>query len=61
VFIPGTGSASFVGSVPGTATSKVITPPTRAVAIVGFSPTLQNPNWVIIDDSQTPNWQPVAA
>jgi hypothetical protein len=28
---------------------------------VGSSPSVMNPNWVIIDDSQTPNWHPVAA
>jgi hypothetical protein len=61
IFVPATGSLSIVGSAPSVPISRVITPPTRALVLLGSAPTLQNPNWVIIDDSQTPNWQPIAA
>jgi hypothetical protein len=51
----------LVGVAPVIAASKVITPPTGQLVLVGSEPVLKNPNWVNIDDSQTPNWVLVAA
>jgi hypothetical protein len=59
--IPSTRALSLVGQIPGVAQSKLITPPTGQLVLVGGTPIIKNPNWVNIDDSQTANWVAVAA
>lgn len=61
VKVPGTAALSIVGIAPGIAQSLVITPPSGALTVAGNAPIIDSPNWVIIDDSQTPNWQLIAA
>lgn len=58
---PGTVALSLVGHAPEIAQSRVITPPSGALVLGGNAPIIKNPNWVTIDDSQTPNWQLIAA
>ena len=58
---PITAALTLVGAAPKVSQSRVITPPTGAIAITGSAPIINNPNWVNIDDSQTPNWQLIAA
>ncbi len=58
---PGTANLSLVGHAPGVALSTVRTPPTGSMSLAGSTPTVNNPNWVNVNDAQTPNWLPVAA
>ena len=61
VKVPGTVALSLVGAAPTIATSIVITPAKGTLMLAGSAPVISNPNWTNINDSQTPNWVPVAA
>jgi hypothetical protein len=57
---PGSGAVNILGFVPGVTQSRVITPASGNLFLVGSAPVLKNPNWVIIDDSQTPGWTDIS-
>ena len=58
---PGTASLSLVGAAPTVAQSRIITPSTGSLSLSGNTPIINNPNWVTINDNQTPNWTLIAA
>jgi hypothetical protein len=61
VKVPGTASLNLFGRIPTVSQSRLIRPPAGQLTLVGGTPIIKNPNWVSIDDSQTPNWQRIAA
>jgi hypothetical protein len=61
VKVPGTASLDLFGRIPTVSQSRLIRPPAGQLTLVGGTPIIKNPNWVSIDDSQTPNWQRIAA
>jgi len=50
-----------MGAAPSILRGLVVQPASGVLSLVGSAPTINNPNWTPIDDSQTPNWLPVAA
>jgi len=56
-----TGAMVLVGVDPSSVISRVITPPKGTLTLVGGTFTLSNPNWNVINTSQTPGWVQIAA
>jgi len=46
----------LVGVAPNVTQSKVITPSSGTLILVGGTATISNPNWIPIVPSQTPSW-----
>ena len=58
---PAVGTLTIVGISPAIAQSMILTPPTGILTLVGKTVTIVNPNWIIINNTQTPNWVRIAA
>jgi hypothetical protein len=61
VAFPGSGSLTIATGTPQVFQTTVITPGTANLVIVTFAPRRNSPNWVVINDTQDPNWIPIAA
>jgi hypothetical protein len=55
------GAMQLVGVAPSSVISRVITPPKGILTLVGGTATLSDPNWIVINTSQTPSWVQIAA
>jgi len=55
------GVVTISSAAPSSVISRVITPPKGTLTLVGGTATLSNPNWNIINTSQTPGWVQIAA
>ena len=54
------GALTLTGVAPIVLDGVIISPPVGALVLEGHAPTIDNPNWVIIDTTQVPNWVPIA-
>jgi len=61
VIVLPTGAANITGYAPSTYRSTVITPDNGTLRLVGGTATLSNPDWIVIDTTQTPSWVQIAA
>ena len=61
VIVLPTGDATFTGQLPYPAQSTVITPNNGTLRLVGGTAVLSDPDWIVIDTSQTPSWVQIAA
>jgi hypothetical protein len=61
VVTPSVGTVTLTGIAPSVLTGRVITPAVANLRLVGGTATLSNPNWNIINTSQTPGWVQIAA
>ena len=56
---PGVGALVLAGVTPVIVNGVAIAPSVGALTLVGKAPTLSDPNWVIIDTTQVPDWVPI--
>jgi len=61
VITPAVGTLTLVGVAPNVAQSKIITPSSGALILVGGTAIISNPNWNVINTTQTPGWVQIAA
>jgi hypothetical protein len=60
-FVPGVGALSIQSEPPIVQTGIIPSGGTVLIGSAPVAPIIDNPNWVNINDSQTPNWVGIAA
>ena len=56
---PDSGALSLLGHAPSEVIGLVRQPASGAISLTGHAPIVNSPNWVIIDTTQTPEWEEI--